>query len=67
MREYGERFVCDRCGREVFTRKDDERLAIEMPSGWGVHYTSEGSNKHLCDDCNSAYAVMIADFMGLRR
>lgn len=69
MRETGERFVCDRCKKEIFIAdSSDEKVAeCELPKSWGFHYINdrEGLN-HLCGDCHSTYVVMIADFMKRR-
>lgn len=79
MRETGERFVCDRCGKELFkpnssepceSRSFDELLEERYPSDWGEHLYFDGVNNlrsnHLCQDCYGTYNVMIADFMALR-
>ena len=65
MREVGERFICDRCKKEVFITKDEGKHLPVYPDDWGLHY-DDGNNKHLCADCYSTYLVMIADFMSLR-
>lgn len=69
MRETGERFVCDRCKKEVF-KHNTCSYADNYPTNWGVHLyvDSEGTTceNHLCDDCYGTYNVMIADFMALR-
>lgn len=66
MRETGERFVCDRCKKELFKPYDDEYTEDTYPIDWGLHLTDDGVNKHLCPDCYGTYQVMIADFMTLR-
>lgn len=69
MRETGERFVCDRCKKELFISKDESEnsCSIELPEGWGFHYKNDREGiDHLCSDCYGTYRVMIADFMALR-
>ena len=70
MREFGERYVCDRCKKEVFETNSD-KYTVNFPKNWGRHlYVDHDKGitceNHLCDDCYGTYNVMIGDFMALR-
>ena len=69
MRETGERFICDRCKKELFIGNNSNVKVeeYELPRDWGLHYIDDKNGlKHLCPDCYGTYNVMIADFMALR-
>lgn len=72
MRLAGTKWICDRCGKEEFTRKAVEHLPngrtiddTPMPEGWGR--MSNHEQNELCKECFEKYQRMEAEFFGKKR